>query len=753
MGKDVSLVFKADSSGLMTSLNQMKNQVKALSRDVAEFEKIKKNAIEKKAIVQLDIEKARESMKDLKKAVLNGVEGSEKAFKEQAIVLQQLQQEYIDLGKVAKEAANQEMNYRTEVNKTSNSTQSRGTSLTKGLMQAGLGSMLGSSLQNLSGTVLTSAFGSTTGGAISGVIGSTTTGAAMGSIAGPIGTAIGAGVGAIVGAINGVSAIMEKKDDVFRSEVQNIYSLVQEQNKEILSTGIITATTLEQNKISFGTLLGKDPTNFIESIRQFSSVTPFENTDLLDTSKKLLTYQYKDNEIIPMMTKIGDAGSALGMSNDDMNWIATSLGRMKSSGKTTLEYINPLIERGIPAIQYLSESLGKSVGEVYDLISRGKINGVDASTVILNAMGEQYAGNMALQSQTTQGLQSTLNDAITQINMYQGQGYNQQRRIGLQNEISAYSGATGQLMQEAYNLIGMYEGDLENQHQASIIKAIEDVQKTSEYARAMAENDKVTIGKLYSEARANAEADYKNSDIYKAKLENELSLIGQVQDALIKDGAYVNFGFKMADEFSKGWNASRKKNMNLDASLNNQESDLWTDTSTYYLHDNPIYGTNGNATGINRVPKNGLYLLHEGESVNTAHDTRNATGNVNFGFKMADEFSKGWNISRKKNMNLDASLNNQESDLWTDTSTYYLHDNPIYGTNGNATGINRVPKNGLYLLHEGESVNTAHDTRNATGNNSGTVININVTGSNKQAIIDEVTDKITYALENLGEVS
>ena len=664
MGKDVSLVFKADSSGLMTSLNQMKNQVKALSRDVAEFEKIKKNAIEKKAIVQLDIEKARESMKDLKKAVLNGVEGSEKAFKEQAIVLQQLQQEYIDLGKVAKEAANQEMNYRTEVNKTSNSTQSRGTSLTKGLMQAGLGSMLGSSLQNLSGTVLTSAFGSTTGGAISGVIGSTTTGAAMGSIAGPIGTAIGAGVGAIVGAINGVSAIMEKKDDVFRSEVQNIYSLVQEQNKEILSTGIITATTLEQNKISFGTLLGKDPTNFIESIRQFSSVTPFENTDLLDTSKKLLTYQYKDNEIIPMMTKIGDAGSALGMSNDDMNWIATSLGRMKSSGKTTLEYINPLIERGIPAIQYLSESLGKSVGEVYDLISRGKINGVDASTVILNAMGEQYAGNMALQSQTTQGLQSTLNDAITQINMYQGQGYNQQRRIGLQNEISAYSGATGQLMQEAYNLIGMYEGDLENQHQASIIKAIEDVQKTSEYARAMAENDKVTIGKLYSEARANAEADYKNSDIYKAKLENELSLIGQVQDALIKDGAYVNFGFKMADEFSKGWNASRKKNMNLDA-----------------------------------------------------------------------------------------SLNNQESDLWTDTSTYYLHDNPIYGTNGNATGINRVPKNGLYLLHEGESVNTAHDTRNATGNNSGTVININVTGSNKQAIIDEVTDKITYALENLGEVS
>ncbi len=670
--KDVSIVFKADSTGLINSLNSMKQQVNGLSKDVKEFEKIKNQAIEKRTEINLDITKAQQAMKDLKKAVKDGAEGSEEQFKKQAHYLQLLQDEYKRLGQVASHASNEEMKLRSEVSKTSNMTQSRST-LAKGLMQAGLGNMLGQSVQNASNTFITSVLGSNTGGLVSGLAGSAISGAAIGSILPGVGTAIGAGVGAIVGAINGLSSIIEKKDDLFRQEVQTIYNQIQQTNSEILASGITSATTLEQNMISFSTLLGgKDnASRFLEDVRQFAAVTPFETDGLLNTAKTLLSYGYKQDEIIPLMYKVGDAGSALGMDENSMNWVATSLGRMRSSGKATLEYLNPLIERGIPAIQYLSESLGKSVGEVYDLISKGNIDGVKAATVISNAMGEQYAGNMQLQSGTTSGLTSTLDDALKEINRYQGEGFNQQRKIGLQNEIAAYSGSMGEEMKDAYKLIGMFEADLENKHQQMLIDAIKNVQETEEYKLALSENDKVKIGELYSKARAEAETKYKNSDIYQAKLQNELNLIGDIQNAIIDNGAYMKFGETMANEFTKGWNSVRLDNLDLDS------------------------------------------------------------------------YHEDFQIRIDENYNTQTNLANEEYESW-------LKEMGL--GNGNATGLDRVPYTGLFLLHEGEKITAKHDIEDGKSTDV-PIINLYVTGSNKEQIVKEVAIKINNALENLGEVS
>lgn len=94
--------------------------------------------------------------------------------------------------------------------------------------------------------------------------------------------------------------------------------------------------------------------------------TPFLFDDLTAMSKTLLTYGYNEKEMIPQLTKVGDAGAALGMNTEDMKMVATAIGRMKSSGKTTLEYINILQERGVDAIGYLAQAGGISKGEVYE---------------------------------------------------------------------------------------------------------------------------------------------------------------------------------------------------------------------------------------------------------------------------------------------------------------------------------------------------------------------------------------------------
>lgn len=571
MSKDVSIVFRASAEGFISNLNSMKQNVKGLSKDVSEFKKLKEDIFEKKSELKLDIKQAKTALKELEKDTKVWTDESIAAYKKQSIELDLMQQDYKDLGKIAREAANEELKFRSEYSKTSNLVQGRenlsndikstinntSMGLAQGLAQAGLGRMIGQSVQNFANNFITSSLGASSGGIISGLIGSTISGASMGSLAGPVGTAIGAGAGLIVGAIDGLGAKLKEKDDIFRSEVQGIYSQIQQTNSKVLEDGKTTATKLEQDMISFSTLLGgkENANRFLEDIRKFASVTPFEAEGLLSTSKTLLSYGYKQDEILKNMTKIGDAGSALGMDIGSMNFVATSLGRMRSSGKTSLEYLNPLIERGIPAIQYLAESLGKTTEEVYDLISKGKLDGAQSSTVILNAMGEKYQGNMALQAQTMVGMQSALEDTIKEINRFQGEGYNEVRKLGLQKEIDAYDGKLGTNMKEAYKLIGMFEADLENKHQESLINAIKRVQETDEYKLALSENDMVKIGGMYSKARAEAEAQYKNSDLYQMKLKNEINLVNDIQDAIVSNGTYIDFGMAMANEFTKGWNS------------------------------------------------------------------------------------------------------------------------------------------------------------------------------------------------------
>ena len=47
--------------------------------------------------------------------------------------------------------------------------------------------------------------------------------------------------------------------------------------------------------------------------------------------------------------------------------MATAFARMQSSGKTSLEYINLIQERGVDAIGMLANGLGKSKAQIYDM--------------------------------------------------------------------------------------------------------------------------------------------------------------------------------------------------------------------------------------------------------------------------------------------------------------------------------------------------------------------------------------------------
>lgn len=478
------------------------------------------------------------------------------------------------------------------------------------LSKAGLGNMLGQSLGNIAGVGLSSMFGGTYGSAIGSVLSSTIQGAAMGSIAGHAGKAIGAAVGAATGVVNAATQIFTEKDAAFKSAVQEQYGSVTSEQAASLVNGSAIAADREQFRIALGTLAGDQAEQLFADIKDFATASPFSFDDLKGMSRTLLAGGYDPDEIVDKMRIIGDAGATLGLGTDDMSNIATYLSRMQITGKATTEYLNPLLERGIPVFDYLAESLGKSNAEVQEMLRKGLIPGAEAADAITRGMEKAFGGGMDQQMGTFSGLASQVEDMQNNLDAAMGEGYNKERIGGMQATIDFMSGETGTAMQEAYEKIGAFQADLENQKEEIERKHLQDVMATTEYQQA----DAATQGMMLMQAKANAASEYATTEGYQTQLAAEKALIQGIQEGMSDE--YFEAGLSLGKQFDKGLIAARSAAW--------AAPDYADDIVGRYAAN---YGASvqGNAWGIDYVPRdNFVTRLHEGERVLTASQARKA---------------------------------------------------------------------------------------------------------------------------------
>ena len=526
------------------------------------------------------------------------------------------------------------------------------------LAEAGAVQMVGDAVTDIANTFVSSAYGSTGSTLFSSALSGATSGAAIGTAIAPgVGTAVGALAGGAIGLIQGGTQVYEQKDEAFKSYVQESTENALAQQAELLSSGSAIAAQRDTDQISFNTLFGSADiaSQFLSELRTVAARTPFEYNDLTGMSKILNTYGYDENHILPTLEIIGDAGAALGMAVQDMNEVSTNIGRMNATGKTSLEYINPLQERGIDAVGALAQNYGVSKGDIYEMISDGEIAGEEAARVILRAMADSFAGAMQNQSQTMSGLQSTLEDANAELANAMGEGYNMARKEGLQEQIDFLSGETGQQMQDAYAKIGEWKAALENskeemqrdimqavmdggplqmdygESQADIEAAVQEMQQ--QYAEAMSsggEEAGAQAGQVLARAQTLAISAYNASEGAQIALESELALAGQIRDDSASNSAFYNAGYRKGQEYSRGLAAS----MRAAPTLNVGDTATTGAAASTGLGKGSTYLTGGDshAFGLDRVPyDNYPALLHEGERVLTASQAREQDAGVSSG--------------------------------------------------------------------------------------------------------------------------
>jgi tape measure domain-containing protein len=175
-----------------------------------------------------------------------------------------------------------------------------------------------------------------------------------------------------------------------------------------------SAGALQQQSIAFGTLLRSQDAGdkFFASIIDFAKNTPFDVPGVADGAKRLLAYGNTAEEVVPLLTDLGDATSALGLGTDGLNRLILAFGQIKAAGRLYRTEIRQLTEAGIPVWDILGAKLGKTKDELDAMLN----SGLDASvaiTALRDGMREMYGGSMQAQAKSFLGTMERINESIT----------------------------------------------------------------------------------------------------------------------------------------------------------------------------------------------------------------------------------------------------------------------------------------------------------------------------------------------------
>lgn len=625
---DVSIAVSARNN-FSREFQRMAADAKAFDKDIEMLSREIEALSRQKATIQTDLDGAKRELRDAQKG-LDGTAEAVQRLENAHLQVNHLTDQLKDVSQAAKQAQKDLASADTQVSKSRNSGSLDGKSegIISRLGNAGALQMAGDLFGQVAGTYVSSAYGAQAGTMFGSVLSGAGSGAAIGSMIAPgIGTAVGAGVGALAGAVSGATTIYSEQDDAFKSYVQEQTEAQLAAQQESLQSGSSIAARRETDLISFTTLFDKNKElaeRYLGDVRALSNATPFLYDDLTSMSKVLKTYGFQVGNMIPTLTKIGDAGAALGMETTDMNEIATALGRMYMGGNATREDLDVINDRGINAIQYLADAYGVDYGQMLEKISGGEVLGQRAVEIILEGMEKSFSGAMAQQSTTFEGLTSTLQGWNEEMDAAMGEGYNEVRKQGMQEQIDWLSGEQGQAIEQANYAIGAWKAELENSKEEYIREAVEAMMQSQEYQDAQAEGDAAQMGELIMRAKVQGMNDYNASEGAQLALESELALAASIREDASSNSAYYNAGQRKAQEYERGLAAglaSIKVQVPAPAStyVTGPTATASTGRASTYLTGGPA------AFGIDRVPYDDYpALLHEGERVLTANQARQA---------------------------------------------------------------------------------------------------------------------------------
>ena len=603
---DVSIAISAQDS-YSSAIKSMAQVTKSFSKDMDEMEETLHKLNNNKYSLKLDADAALKELKALEKQF------AETGTEADGLKAQMAKANYdnikrnLDLvTKGAREAETQMKKTGEAFRKADNQSFGGGfKSVVSSLAAAGAGNMIAGLAQNAANTLAASMGGDAGGTLFSSALSSAISGAAMGSVIPGLGTAAGAAIGAGVGLLSGGIQNFEKRDDAFKSYVQEAAEEQQTQMTSDIESGSSIAAGREQKKLAFTTLLGSETaaSDFLGEVKAMASTTNYTYDEITGYAKSLVK-PFGTDRTMDILTALSDTSAALSLNESDNSVLIAGLSRMKLTDKTTQEYLNYFSERGIDVYEALSK--WGDAATVAQKVSAGKIKGSEAVEALLTYMQEQYGGLSAQMANTYEGMMGNLEDAKANAQEQYGIGYNENRKEGIQAEIDWYEDESAD---EANQAIGAWYAHLDNEKERYRREAEAKMKESDEYQQAKAEGDAAEMGRLIMQARAQGMNEYNASEGAQEALAAEKALVEGIRGDTALRNDYWDAGYEMGQEYSKGWAAGRAANP----------------VEVEYFDVTGGHQSYRRAMGQQVVPYDNFpALLHQGERVLTASQARAA---------------------------------------------------------------------------------------------------------------------------------
>lgn len=168
---------------------------------------------------------------------------------------------------------------------------------------------------------------------------------------------------------------------------------------------------IEQLEVSFSTLLGSQTqaNALLQEIREYGTVTPYDTEGLSQAARLMLSYGMATNKVMPTLRMLGDISMG---DKEKLQSLTLAFSQMSASGRVCKQDLNQMVNAGFNPLQIIAEQTGKSLGELNDEVSAGKIsvNQIEQAFISATSEGGKFHGMVDNMSNTLSGKIAQMSD-------------------------------------------------------------------------------------------------------------------------------------------------------------------------------------------------------------------------------------------------------------------------------------------------------------------------------------------------------
>lgn len=182
--------------------------------------------------------------------------------------------------------------------------------------------------------------------------------------------------------------------------------------KSVAMGAINEAARVESLTVSFEVMSGsaEKAQLSLKQLQQVALDNPVLGLEQVqEGGKRLLAMGTSIEQVAPQMKMLGDIAGGVGA--DKLPQLVTAFGQVQTKGKLMGQEINQFAEAGVPLIEELAKSFGKTKAEVVSMSEKGQISAGEMTKALDNLARNKFGELGAKQAETFAGKVAKLQDA------------------------------------------------------------------------------------------------------------------------------------------------------------------------------------------------------------------------------------------------------------------------------------------------------------------------------------------------------